>query len=731
MPILFDEDDSPKKKTRVSKKNKMQSEEDWTPQALPEEAQPAVEPASQEEGKPKAKRAPRSRKPRAPKAKPAEGNAGAAVDAPPPAATEPPPERQQPPPERPESQDRQRPDRAERERPAPQDRQRPDRTERERPEPQERQRPERQERAEQAREAAPGNANSESPAPRADGPASETREERPGGDDRDEAGRNRDRDQDRRPRHEHPGGSGRRDRDERHPQRHHGGGGGSGGGGGNPNERRGDRHGDNFRNKKKKKKGGRFDRPGGGGGGHPHVHSGGGGGGGGAHHRTADLPDAGRFQDLEELERLAAEATGDPLEMGPLYEISLHDLVEAARAMGVVLDAAPNRRLLISRMLEKALEDKRPIIDRGILNVTDAGFGFVTRHAYNYRTQPEDTFVAPGFIRRFGLKAGHFVEVQVKPPENGERCPSVLRVNKVMDLEPEKVADIVPFEDLVPYYPLQRILLEVQKEEPVKDVSMRAVDLLTPIGFGQRGLIVAPPRTGKTVILQQIANSIATNNPQAHLIVLLIDERPEEVTDFRRNVRGEVVSSTFDEPADSHVEVAEMVIEKARRMVEAGRDVVILLDSITRLARAYNAMMPSSGKILSGGVEANALQKPKRFFGAARNIEGGGSLTILATALIDTGSRMDEVIFEEFKGTGNMELHLDRALVDKRIFPALNIEKSGTRKEELLYHPEEMNRIYALRRAIQGVPMVEAMEMLVQRLKKTKSNAEFLMGMNR
>lgn len=449
-------------------------------------------------------------------------------------------------------------------------------------------------------------------------------------------------------------------------------------------------------------------------------------------HRMADLPDPSRFQNIDELARESAEAaTGEPLYLDGLFTVSLHELVEQATEMGIVLDAAPNRRLLIGRMLERAAEENRPIIDRGVLEITESGYGFITRSAHNYRVQAEDPYVAASFIRRFGLKKGHQIEAQVRPPEGQERCPSVVRIVQVMGRDPAEISDIVPFEDLVPYYPLQRILLEVPDQENGKDVSMRAVDLLTPIGFGQRGLIVAPPRTGKTVILQQIANSIATNNPQAHLIVLLIDERPEEVTDFRRHTKGEVVSSTFDEPASSHVAVAEMVIEKARRMVEAGEDVVILLDSITRLARAYNTMMPSSGKILSGGVESNALQKPKRFFGAARNIEDGGSLTILATALIDTGSRMDEVIFEEFKGTGNMELHLDRALVDKRIFPAINIEKSGTRKEELLYHPDELNRIYSLRRAIQGVPIVEAMEMLVQRLKKTRSNAEFLLAMNR
>ena len=297
-----------------------------------------------------------------------------------------------------------------------------------------------------------------------------------------------------------------------------------------------------------------------------------------------------------------------------------------------------------------------------------------------------------------------------------------------MGRDPESLNEIVPFTERVPYYPTSRILLETSAESDWDNLSMRVVDCLTPIGLGQRGLIVAPPRTGKTVLLQSMANAIQQSYPEAHLIVLLIDERPEEVTDFRRQCTGEVISSTFDESAESHVHAAEMVIEKARRMVEVGQDVVILLDSITRLARAYNTMMPNSGKILSGGVEANALQRPKRFFGSARNIEDGGSLTILGTALVETGSKMDEVIFEEFKGTGNMELHLDRGLSDKRIFPALNMEKSGTRKEELLYHTDEMQKIYSLRRAMKGIPSVDAMEMLIQRIKKTGSNAEFLMS---
>jgi transcription termination factor Rho len=317
----------------------------------------------------------------------------------------------------------------------------------------------------------------------------------------------------------------------------------------------------------------------------------------------------------------------------------------------------------------------------------------------------------------------------VQAPQEGEASPAALVVRSVMESDPELAKKVTAFEDLVPYYPLKRILLETP--EVAKDISMRTVDLLTPVGFGQRGLIVAPPRTGKTVLMQNIANSIVRNHPEAILIVLLVDERPEEVTDFRRTVKAEVVSSTFDESAESHVHLAEVTIEKARRLVETGKHVVILLDSITRLARAYNNLAANSGKIMTGGIEASALQKPKRFFGSARNIEDGGSLTILGTALVETGSKMDEVIFEEFKGTGNMELHLDRGLSDKRIFPALNIERSGTRKEELIYHPEEMLRIHSLRRAMQGVPSAEAMEMLLQRLKKTKTNAEFLMSLNR
>jgi transcription termination factor Rho len=319
------------------------------------------------------------------------------------------------------------------------------------------------------------------------------------------------------------------------------------------------------------------------------------------------------------------------------------------------------------------------------------------------------------------------VEGEIRPPKDKERFFALLKVDRINDKDPEISKQKIPFENLTPLFPDERLVLE---RDPV-EVSMRVMDILTPIGKGQRGLIVAPPRTGKTVLLQKIANSISENNPEVKLIVLLIDERPEEVTDMERNTKAEVLSSTFDEPPERHVQVAEIVIEMAKRVVENGRDVVILLDSITRLARAYNTLQPHSGKILSGGVDANALHKPKRFFGAARNIESGGSVTIIATALVDTGSRMDEVIFEEFKGTGNMELGLDRTLVDKRIFPAINIEKSGTRKEELLFHPDELEKIWILRKALKDVPAVEAMELLISRLKKTKSNAEFLMTLQK
>ncbi|HTQ31931.1 MAG TPA: transcription termination factor Rho [Opitutaceae bacterium] len=468
-----------------------------------------------------------------------------------------------------------------------------------------------------------------------------------------------------------------------------------------------------------------------------------GGGKGGNHHPAqppppnfvpvyGDLPDPARFADAAALDKLAGEISsgkGKPLYLDELYALPLAELTAFAREQGVTLEAAPNRKQLLTQIFAHAAEAKREICDRGWLDLTDRGHGFVVHEQVQYRLYHENSYVPESLVRRYGLKRGHRLEVLVQAPQGNERCPAVVRIDRVMDGKPEEIARVTPFEELVPYYPLKRILLEAP--EVHKDVSMRVVDMLTPIGFGQRGLIVAPPRTGKTVLLQNIANSISHNSPKTKLILLLIDERPEEVTDFRRHTKGEVVSSTFDEPPENHVHAAEMVGEKSRRLVEAGQHVVILLDSITRLARAYNALAANSGKIMSGGIEATALQKPKRFFGAARNIEGGGSLTIIGTALIDTGSRMDEVIFEEFKGTGNMELHLDRGLVDKRIFPAINMDRSGTRKEELIYHPDEMQRVYSLRRAMQGIPPIEAMEMLISRLKKTRTNAEFLMTVNR
>jgi transcription termination factor Rho len=444
-----------------------------------------------------------------------------------------------------------------------------------------------------------------------------------------------------------------------------------------------------------------------------------------------DLPDPARFADTAALDALAKEicsGKGETLYLDHLYSLNLADLTAFVRGLKIEFEGAPNRVQLLTRVFAAATEARRPLADRGYVDMTDRG-AFVVHEQMNYRLYPEDAYLPESLIRRYGLKRGHQVEVTIQPPREEERCPSVIRIDKVMGNDPEDISKVTPFEELIPYYPLKRILLE--DVEVQKDVSMRTVDILTPIGFGQRGLIVAPPRTGKTILLQNIANSVSQNSKFAKLICLLVDERPEEVTDFRRHTKGEVVASTFDEAPESHVHAAEMVGEKARRLVEQGEHVVILLDSITRLARAYNALASSSGKIMSGGLESNALQKPKRFFGAARNIEGAGSLTIIGTALVDTGSRADEIIFEEFKGTGNMELHLDRGLVERRIFPAINIDRSGTRKEELIYHPEELQRIYGLRRAMQGLGPIESMEMLIQRLKKTKSNAEFLLSLSR
>jgi len=450
---------------------------------------------------------------------------------------------------------------------------------------------------------------------------------------------------------------------------------------------------------------------------------------------SGDLPPPSRFDDVLALDAqsadIVANAQGEIVWLDELYDGTLSELNAFARLLGVPMEGAPpSRRVLLGRILDAAFAAKRCIRDRGWLDLTDSGHGFIVHSRVNYRLYPENTYVPASLVNRFGLKRGHQLEVVVSPAQGNERCCSAIRIESVMGKDPGELAKVVPFEELTPYYPLKRILVEAN-EVHVKDVSMRAVDILTPIGFGQRGLIVAPPRTGKTVLMHNIANSISENYPDIKLLILLVDERPEEVTDFKRHTKGEVVASTFDEMPENHVHAAEMVSEKAKRLVEQGEHVIILLDSITRLARAYNALASNSGKIMSGGIEATALQKPKRFFGAARNIEGAGSLTILGTALIDTGSRMDEVIFEEFKGTGNMELHLDRGLSDKRIFPAVNIDRSGTRKEELIYHPEELQRIYGLRRAMQGLGPIESMDMLIQRLKKTKTNAEFLIGLSR
>jgi transcription termination factor Rho len=381
---------------------------------------------------------------------------------------------------------------------------------------------------------------------------------------------------------------------------------------------------------------------------------------------------------------------------------------------------------LIFQIMRARVRHNGLMFGEGVLEILPDGFGFLRNPEYNYLPCPDDIYVSPSQVRRFGLRNGHTVQGQIRPPKESEKYFALLRVEAINGEEPSRVNDITNFEDLTPLHPNKRLVME----HSPKELSMRIVDLVTPVGKGQRMLLVAPPRTGKTVLMQKIANAISTNHPEVILMILLVDERPEEVTDMRRNTKAEVVSSTFDEPSSRHVQVAEMVIEKAKRYVEYGRDVVILLDSITRLARAYNTEVPHSGKILTGGVDANALQKPKRFFGAARAIENGGSLTILGTALVDTGSKMDEVIFEEFKGTGNSELHLDRRLVDKRVYPAIDINASGTRREDLLLDPKEMELTYRLRRVLSDMNPVEAIELLKGRLDKVPSNAQFLMSMN-
>ncbi|HEU19451.1 MAG TPA: transcription termination factor Rho [Deltaproteobacteria bacterium] len=414
------------------------------------------------------------------------------------------------------------------------------------------------------------------------------------------------------------------------------------------------------------------------------------------------------------------------MNLSAIKKQSINELTAVAKELNIPDAAAMRRQDLIFAILQAYAERDGTIEEEGVLETLPDGFGFLRSVGYNYLPGPDDIYVSPSQIRRFNLRTGDTVSGEVRPPKNGEKYFALLKVNSVNFESPELAKDKILFDNLVPLYPEEKLMLESDNE----NYSTRIMDLFTPIGKGQRGLIVSPPRAGKTVLLQDIANSITENHEEVILMVLLIDERPEEVTDMQRSVKGEVISSTFDETASRHIQVAEMVLDKARRLVEHKRDVVILLDSITRLARAYNAVVPPSGKVLSGGVDSNALHKPKRFFGAARNIENGGSLTIIATALIETGSRMDEVIFEEFKGTGNMELHLDRRIADRRIFPAFDIIRSGTRKEELLTPKEHLNRIWILRRLLQEMNPVDAMEFIIDKIQKTETNQEFFDSMN-
>ncbi len=415
----------------------------------------------------------------------------------------------------------------------------------------------------------------------------------------------------------------------------------------------------------------------------------------------------------------------ETLDIRMLKELKLPELSRLAKEHGIENATGMRKQDLIFAVLQAQTERSGLIFSEGVLECLPDGFGFLRAPEYNYLPGPDDIYVSPSQIRRFDLRTGDTVSGQVRPPKEGERYFALIKVEAVNFEHPDVAREKILFDNLTPLYPEHRIKLETPN-----NMSSRVLDLIAPVGKGQRGLIVAAPRTGKTMILQAIANSITVNHPEITLIVLLIDERPEEVTDMQRSVKGEVISSTFDEPASRHVQVAEMVIEKAKRLVEHKRDVVILLDSITRLARAYNTVVPPSGKVLSGGVDSNALQRPKRFFGSARNVEEGGSLTIMATALIDTGSRMDDVIFEEFKGTGNMEVHLDRKLSDKRVFPAIDINRSGTRKEELLLERNELNRIWVLRKVFSPLSTVESMELLVEKLDKTRTNGEFLNAMS-
>jgi transcription termination factor Rho len=457
---------------------------------------------------------------------------------------------------------------------------------------------------------------------------------------------------------------------------------------------------------------------------------------------TQNSPSLGKKETLENKEEISPEISGSGViaeeevrqpkpperitKIADIQRMNIDQLNQFGKKIGLKHLGSLTKSQMVFEIVKAISENPNEILyGEGVLEVLPDGFGFLRSPNYNYLPSAEDIYVSPAQIRRFDLKKGDTISGTIRPPKEKEKYFALLKVDTINGQPPEKARDRIYFENLTPLYPDERLVMETTKDK----LSTRVLDLAAPIGKGQRGLIVAPPRTGKTIILQNIANAIAQNNPESVLIVLLIDERPEEVTDMQRIVKGEVISSTFDEPPERHVQVAEMVIEKARRLVEHGHDVIILLDSITRLARAYNTVQPHSGKILTGGIDANALHKPKRFFGAARNIEQGGSLTIIATALIETGSRMDEVIFEEFKGTGNMELVLDRRLADRRIYPAIDLIKSGTRKEELLYHPNELEKIYLLRQALADLAAVDAMNLLLGRLKKTGSNVEFLLSM--
>jgi transcription termination factor Rho len=436
--------------------------------------------------------------------------------------------------------------------------------------------------------------------------------------------------------------------------------------------------------------------------------------------------DRDRERDDDELEDYEAYDGDSLLDIADLKEMNISKLTQIAKDLEVPGATGMRKQELIFKILQAQTEKSGLIFSEGVLETLPDGFGFLRAPEYNYLPGPDDIYVSPSQIRKFDLRTGDTISGQIRPPKEGERYFALIKVEAINFEPPDVARDKVFFDNLTPLYPNEHLRMETNTE----NLSGRVADLFTPIGKGQRALIVAPPRTGKTMLLQTIANSISENHPEVTLIVLLIDERPEEVTDMQRSVNGEVISSTFDEPASRHVQVADMVIEKAKRLVEHKRDVVILLDSITRLARAHNAVVPPSGKILSGGVDSNALQRPKRFFGAARNIEEGGSLTIIATALVETGSRMDDVIFEEFKGTGNLEIHLDRKLSDKRVFPAIDLQKSGTRKEELLIPKKDLDRIWVLRRVLNPLSPVEQMELVLERLEKTKTNAEFLSSMS-